>query len=152
MLCILEVGLFVFGIVTLVKGEFQVSGDRVVTGLPAYMIGLIMMATLPMILVTAIVIGIVQEMQNPNGGGAFDFGYVLVDIGGLVVAGALIGTIGWLSGKPRYQPVAGMYGQPMPYYQPPSSDHPIAGSFGHPTNYPPPPQDPANPYNPPYAK
>lgn len=50
MCCLVEIGMFVFGIVTLVKGRFQLSRTKVVVGAPAYVIGAILTAVLPVVL------------------------------------------------------------------------------------------------------
>jgi hypothetical protein len=62
--CIAEIAMFVFGIVTLVKGTFQVSRQRVVTGARAYLIGAILVSVLPLVVVIGLVAGVVLTMQN----------------------------------------------------------------------------------------
>jgi hypothetical protein len=60
---LLEIGMLVFGIVTLVKGRITLSGAKVVTGAPAYVIGGLLTATLPMALVIGVGLGFFVGMQ-----------------------------------------------------------------------------------------
>ncbi len=57
MLFLVEVGMFVFGIMTLVKGRISLSRNKAVTGAPAYVIGALLTATLPVAVLVAFGLG-----------------------------------------------------------------------------------------------
>jgi hypothetical protein len=66
MCCIAEIAMMVFGIMTLVKGKFSLSRNQVIVGAPAYAIGGILTATLPVVFAIGIVIGIAHVAKNGN--------------------------------------------------------------------------------------
>jgi hypothetical protein len=58
MCLIAELAMMIFGIVTLVRGKFSLTRTRVVTGFHAYAIGIVLTATLPVLLAVGFVIGV----------------------------------------------------------------------------------------------
>jgi hypothetical protein len=63
MLCLIaEIAMAIFGIITLVKGKFSLTQNRVVKGIPAYVIGIILTATFPVILCVGFFAGIVMTI------------------------------------------------------------------------------------------
>lgn len=56
MLCILEILCLVYGVITLAKGKFSVGKTREVRGAPAYLIGVILLAIIPVGIGTFIVL------------------------------------------------------------------------------------------------
>ena len=66
MCCAVEIGMMVFGIITLVRGRFQLTGNKVVSGAPAYIIGAILTATLPLLFVVGMGLGLMLAMKNPG--------------------------------------------------------------------------------------
>jgi hypothetical protein len=64
MLCAAEIGMLVFGIITLVKGRFKLSRRKVVVGGPAYLIGVLLILPLPIALVIGIALGTSQAASG----------------------------------------------------------------------------------------
>jgi F0F1-type ATP synthase membrane subunit c/vacuolar-type H+-ATPase subunit K len=63
MLCLIaEIAMTIFGIITLVKGKFSLTKNRVVKGIPAYAIGIILTATFPVLFCGGLFIGIVMAI------------------------------------------------------------------------------------------
>ena len=60
---IAEIAMMIFGIITLVRGKFNLMRNRIVTGAPAYAIGIILTATLPLIMGIGFVIGVVLTIN-----------------------------------------------------------------------------------------
>ena len=54
--CILEILSVVYGILTLVRGRFALGTNREVRGAPAYVIGVVLLATIPVAVLAAIVL------------------------------------------------------------------------------------------------
>lgn len=126
--CIAEIAMLVFGIVTLVKGTFQVSRNRVVQGTPAYLIGAILVAVLPTVLAIGFVAGVVmtakagrpptpQELQWLTG----------VEPAITLLALVAVLTIGLTAGKPK-QKTSRARVEPMvnPPYTPADPNNPYA--------------------------
>ena len=59
MCCAVEIGMFVMGIITLVKGRVTLSRNRVVEGMPAYIIGGILVSVVPVSFGIGVIVGIV---------------------------------------------------------------------------------------------
>jgi hypothetical protein len=59
MCLILEIVLFVVGILTLKRGRLALSGNKVVAGTPAYVIGAIMVSFLPLMILMGLLVGTV---------------------------------------------------------------------------------------------
>ncbi len=134
MCLIAEIVMTIFGIVTLVKGKFTLSRNKIVTGPPAYAIGVLLTATLPLLLVVGLVVGVVigfnaaahhQPMPDMSKFAVFDFAGV-----GLVLLGVVL--------------IAASCGKP-PQRKPLVNFDDVAA----PRSFPPP--DPNNPYSPPYS-
>jgi hypothetical protein len=62
--CILEIVMLVFGIITLVKGAFKLTRKKVVTGGPAYVVGVLLILPLPLALATGFAIGVMHGLQG----------------------------------------------------------------------------------------
>jgi hypothetical protein len=56
---ILEIGMLIMGILALVRGKISLTRNRVVTGTPARVIGVVLVLPLPLALVSGFVLGIV---------------------------------------------------------------------------------------------
>ncbi|HEX7449146.1 MAG TPA: hypothetical protein VF306_16450 [Pirellulales bacterium] len=114
MCCFVEVGMFVFGIITLVKGRFQLSRTKVVVGAPAYAIGAILTAVLPVALMIGVIVGLAvfaQAGAAPGEGinaqqriayGSVDAGVVLVAL--VAVMAIAFATAKEAAKKPRATP------------------------------------------------
>jgi hypothetical protein len=61
---VMGIGMLVFGIIALVRGQFSLTRTKVVTGVPARIIGLILLLPLPLMLVGGLLIGIVYAAQG----------------------------------------------------------------------------------------
>lgn len=66
MLCALEIGLLIWGIVTLIKGRLTVSKNKVVTGGRARLIGVIMLLPLPLAFIMGAIIGVTKAANNQS--------------------------------------------------------------------------------------
>ena len=84
MLCIVEIAMSVWGIVTLVKGRISLSKGKEITGTGAYLIGGLLAATLPVIFAIGIVYGIIRGMQGQTD---IPIGTIFVDIGVVALIG-----------------------------------------------------------------
>lgn len=60
MLCILQIGLFIAGISILIKGKFEFSGKEV-SGVPAYLIGALLLLPLPVAFAMGLIVGFLAE-------------------------------------------------------------------------------------------
>ena len=134
MCCLVEIGMMVFGIVTLVKGRFPVSKNRVVTGGPAYLIGAILTGTLPILFAVGLFIGFMAVARTGRQPRIEDYAYldlIIVPIILLIVTAIALSTA-----KTTEDTVQQRLERP-------------GGAFVPPTNFP--PQDPENPYSSPSA-
>jgi len=104
MLCILEILCIVYGIITLVKGKFPVGKTKEVRGVPAYLIGLILLSVIPVAVVVAIIMNwddIAQGKQpDPF---KFEAKNVLPDVIGVFGCGGLALVIALMTAKPKEQ-------------------------------------------------
>lgn len=98
MLCIVEIAMMVFGIVTLTKGSISFSRQRVVTGVPAYLIGALLTSTFPLVLGAGIVFGLIRAAQGQNAGD-IPMGAFLIDIGVVATIGVTSAIIAAICGK-----------------------------------------------------
>ena len=62
MCLIAEIAMTIFGIITLAKGKFSFTRNRVVKGIPAYAIGIILTATFPILIGVGFIIGFVMTI------------------------------------------------------------------------------------------
>lgn len=92
MLLVIEICMFVVGIITLVRGQFNLTAKTVVRGGRAYAIGIIMMLTLPIILGLAVLVAAIMA-DRPIGEHDV-FWFALVDLGVIAAAWAVIIPIG----------------------------------------------------------
>jgi hypothetical protein len=105
MLCILEVLCVVYGILTLVRGRFPVSQKKEVRGPTAYVIGVMLLAVLPVAVVLAIVL---NWDAIKNGGGPQPFALkastVLPDVLAVFVVGGGAMILALATAKPKRKP------------------------------------------------
>ncbi|MBX9680889.1 MAG: hypothetical protein K2X38_19190 [Gemmataceae bacterium] len=92
MLLVIEICMFVVGIITLARGQFHLTAKIVVRGGRAYAIGIIMMLTLPIIFGLAVVAAAIMA-DMPMGEHDL-FWLALIDLGVIGVAWAIIIPIG----------------------------------------------------------
>lgn len=139
MCLIVEIIMTIMGIIALVKGELKVIGKHPVRGVPAYIIGGLMTATLPMAFAVGFIVGFVLAVR----GQAANVQENMPLIAGLeaaVVIGNLLVCIVLSAIFAKEPPPPGALPQGFPQF--PNQD----------TGYPPrpsPPMDPTNPYTPP---
>jgi hypothetical protein len=121
----------VYGIVTLVRGRFPLTRNRVVTGGPAYLIGVLLTATLPALLVMGMVIGFVATVRA---GGAppnpLEFAFLDFLAVPLILLAVMI--VAWTAPKDRPEeqvPVAADPLAPFGEALPPASDNPYASPY-----------------------
>jgi hypothetical protein len=102
MLLGLEIALTVFGIITITKGRIALSSGKVVTGAPAYVIGAILAATFPLIILVAFCYGVYLGAEAAMHGGprptVSDF--IWVDVGGVVIVPLIALIIALATAKP----------------------------------------------------
>jgi len=122
--CILQIAMTVFGITTLVKGEFKVGADKVVLGPMAYVIGLILASTLPLAFGTAFCLGFFFAAAQEEMPAWVNFIEAFIVIG----IGATVGVLGLAFGGPE--------SDRLPFHA--NDELPPLG----------PPKDPNNPYAP----
>jgi hypothetical protein len=140
-MCVLaELGMTIFGIVTLVKGQIRVSGKNTVRGVPAYLIGGLLTSTIPIMFALGFAFGLFVGITGRD----MDAPEMRTIFAGLEVAGVLSILLtclfaSWMFGS---EPM-GQGAQATSY----STAHP----FQDPDFNKPPPQsfDPRNPYAPP---
>lgn len=127
--CIAEIAMFIFGIMTLAKGSFTLSRNRVVRGAPAYVIGAILTAVLPVVLGIGFAIGffIAAKGGNPQD---MKIG-PLAAVDPIVVLLALVAVlaIGLATGKEpqkRKSTSAPFAGGPTPQLRPVDPNNPYA--------------------------
>lgn len=61
---VMEVCMLIFGIIALVRGNFTLTRNKVVTGAPARIIGVILILPLPLALLAGLLIGVYFGMQG----------------------------------------------------------------------------------------
>jgi hypothetical protein len=102
MLCILEIACLTFGITILVRGRVSLSAKKEVRGGPAYLIGLLLIAILPLAAGIGLVVGI-QQAQQGNAVG-FNPAFALIDLGVVGVLGISALLIALATAKPKLKP------------------------------------------------
>jgi hypothetical protein len=102
MLCVLEIACLVFGIVILAKGRVSLTARKEVRGGPAYVIGLLLIAVLPVAVTLGIVVGL-NAAQNAGGGGGFRLNpaFALIDLGVVVVLGLIALVVALVTAQPK---------------------------------------------------
>jgi hypothetical protein len=102
MLCILEILCLVYGIITLAKGKFPVGKTREVRGAPAYLIGVILLAIIPVGIGAFIILNwndLAQGRQpDPF---KFDAKTILPDVIAVFGCGGLAMLIALTNAKPK---------------------------------------------------
>ncbi|MEE2641569.1 MAG: hypothetical protein VX768_13150 [Planctomycetota bacterium] len=89
MFCIFEIAMLVIGIVIVSKGEIRMGG-KVCRGLPAYAVGGILIAALPLMLIAGFVIGVLIRMESGPEMGADELaGLWLIDAVGILGMGGI---------------------------------------------------------------
>jgi hypothetical protein len=133
MLCIVEIAMSVFGIVTLVRGKFSFTKNKVVTGLPAYAIGIILTLTLPLLLCMGFVIGLliaINAQGRPVPPDAM-LKYAWMDMVVVPIILVIVGIIVAVSPKAGPRP-SGLPQEPisqLPPDIPPMGDNPYASPY-----------------------
>ena len=65
MLCLLvEIGITIWGIVTIIRARISVTSSKVVVGMPARAIGIVMTLTLPVVFGIGVIIGVVMASRG----------------------------------------------------------------------------------------
>ncbi|WP_178132531.1 hypothetical protein [Limnoglobus roseus] len=64
----IEIGLFIMGIMALIRGTMKFSATRVVEGTPARLLGVLAMLPLPLVFTIGFIIGFMEGAKNPNAG------------------------------------------------------------------------------------
>jgi hypothetical protein len=107
MFCVLDIVLLVLGILAVAKGKFSLSGSRVVEGVPARLVGVLLILPLP----ASIAIGLLYSEPKSAQGDPFDLLedgiFTLIQLGILVVTLLLAGVVCLTCSRPRkrYSPV-----------------------------------------------
>ena len=101
MLLALEIGMLVFGIVTLAQGKITFSRTKVVEGAPAYIAGVILLLPLPLAIMAGIFVSL-DAIQKGREIDPADSKFLLIE-GGLILACFLLTTVICVacSGEPR---------------------------------------------------
>jgi heme/copper-type cytochrome/quinol oxidase subunit 2 len=125
----IEIAMLVMGIITLFKGQIKLSKNRLVTGLPAYIIGIILAGTVPLIMVIGFVIGFNAAM-NANGRPVDLSKYFYIDLIVVPASVLIVCIIAFLSpnGMDKKQtPPSDVFPQNNPPLDlPPMGDNPYA--------------------------
>jgi len=105
MLCILEVLCVVYGILTLVRGRFPVSQKKEVRGPTAYVIGILLLAVLPVAVVLAVALNW-DDIKNGGGPKPFELkaSTVLPDVLAVFVVGGGAMILALATAKPKRKP------------------------------------------------
>jgi hypothetical protein len=87
MLCVLEIMSVIYGIMTLVRGRFSFGKTKEVRGAPAYVIGVVLLATIPVAVFAAVILNfdaIVKGDENAFQWGRVDWRAWMGDVIGVV--------------------------------------------------------------------
>jgi hypothetical protein len=103
MLCLIaEITMTIFGIITLAKGKFSFTRNRIVKGIPAYVIGIILIATFPVILsagfITGVVMTILAHGRQPDMQHLKTIG-VFLELGSVLVISLIVFAIACISSR-----------------------------------------------------
>jgi hypothetical protein len=136
MLCGLEIALTIMGIVAIYNQKLQFSRAKILTGVPAILVGLLMTGTIPMVLAGVFVLMFAAGFANPNPPDSSVW-EIALHLGVLAFVAIVAGTVTAMFGYPEHiepnVPLGPTFADPLP---------------PNPT-WPPPPSDPKNPYSPP---
>lgn len=97
MICGLQIGLAIFGLIALIRGKMTISKTKVVVGAPARLIGLLALVPIPLTLGVGMLIGIakVAEGGNPEKIAEDNRGLLMgVEIGIVIVIAILVFGLG----------------------------------------------------------
>jgi hypothetical protein len=105
MCCVLEVLSVVFGIMTLVRGRFSLNKNKEVRGPWAYVIGVVLLATIPVAVVAAVILNF-DALFQPGGPqpfqlGKLDWRTMLPDAIGVVGCWGTALLIAAIKGEPK---------------------------------------------------
>ncbi len=89
-----EIGITVYGLIALFRGKFSLGGGRELVGLPARMMGLLCLATLPLVVTFGIVVGIVYAIQGVDMAQGNPLQFIWIDIVVLVAMFAVVTLLG----------------------------------------------------------
>jgi|GEM_PF-6801737 hypothetical protein len=131
----LELAMAVWGVIVLFTGRLKVSSTKVVEGTAARLLGLLMLAPLPIAFMVGIAVGI---WAGANGRAMDDIRMPLLasEVGIVIITAIIVFSIAHAIGKPPGQQQLPLSWQPNQY---PPNQYPPPG----------PPADPNNPYHPP---
>jgi hypothetical protein len=65
---VMGLGMLIFGIIALVRGQFTLTRTKVVSGVPARIIGFILLLPLPLMLASGLLIGVFYVMRGSSRG------------------------------------------------------------------------------------
>lgn len=97
MICGLQIGLAIFGLIALIRGKMTISKSKVIVGTPARLIGLLALVPIPLTLGVGMLIGIakVAEGGNPEKIAEDNRGLLMgVEIGIVIVTAILVFGLG----------------------------------------------------------
>src|SRR5262249_41523005 len=98
--CLLEIGLLIYGIVILARGEMSLGGGRVARGAPAYFAGLLFIFPLPAALMLGVFLGLTNPQMFAQGPLKVPIELVLAEWG-LIIGCLVLGLIiGYANGQP----------------------------------------------------
>lgn len=121
-LLILEIGMLVMGILALVRGKIGLTPNRYVYGLPARIIGVILMLPLPLAFGGGLILGIILAAQGkPVDPKNLESTAAIMAISILVAVGLAVVIIGALTAKPLPPKVQR---PPADEENPPAGNHP----------------------------
>jgi hypothetical protein len=61
---VFEIGLIIFGILVLARGRFKLSTSKIVSGGPAYFIGILLLMTLPVLFIALVAMVLILALQG----------------------------------------------------------------------------------------
>ena len=102
--CILEIAAVVYGIMTLVRGRFNYGKTKEVRGAPAYVIGVILLATIPLAVVLYLVLNfddLQKGGQQPFQWGKLEWKQVLPELIAVIVCWGSALIIAAIKAEPK---------------------------------------------------
>jgi hypothetical protein len=92
-----EIGVTIYGLMALIRGKFSMGKNREIVGLPARMLGLLCLATLPLVIGLGFVVGFAAAMNGKDLSTANPLQFIWIDIVVLVSIFLCVTLIGkWL--------------------------------------------------------
>lgn len=97
----LDIACFVCGIIVLVKGFCPLPGNKEVRGIPAYLVGGILVAVLPVVIVVTIVMLFDDMMNGMDLTPEQEIQIMLVDFAIVISMILMAGLVGYMNAQPR---------------------------------------------------